>query len=385
MGRQTLFLTLWQSRLFETIRHVWCTRYSALKSSIALQEASESENANSIRARNADNNSQEALLEIHETYTLSTEAAQWRDSIRDYPANFYAYAAPTTEALDTISNCFESSEIEEILEAGAGTGYWSALLLSCLKKNEIKRCSAPAVLPYDITPPSMEMNKGDNVGAVGSNEYHGDIPTFIRVHQADSLSKVQSASAVGGTALLLCYPPPASNMAHQALSTHISNGGNTVIHIGEWQGLTGDNTFETLLAEQFYCQEKNVIPLPWWGTDATYLTIWTKKGSGKGCNAQDPESTSHSSALGYCSANECPNHAKRRCRYARSLQYCSSECFKKDIPHVRAALALHMMTIVSQDELSFENDGHFMDLNGMCPSYSASSERPKKKRKKKRR
>ena len=78
-------------------------------------------------------------------------------------------------------------------------------------------------------------------------------------------------------ALLLCYPPPGCDMAHKTLTTHIKRGGHIVIHIGEWQGLTGDANFEALLSEHFYCNEDDVLQLPLWGTDATYLTIWRRK------------------------------------------------------------------------------------------------------------
>ncbi|KAL7544120.1 hypothetical protein ACHAXR_013524 [Thalassiosira sp. AJA248-18] len=462
------FLALWQSRFLETIRHVWATRYSAVKSSIALQDALKStKNATGIPSLH--NNTQESVLKIHETDALSPAVTQWRDSVRDYPAHFYAYAAPTNEALRAISTCFQSSETEQIVEAGAGTGFWSALLqshLNCIsnvpgdrrtslttntkqlhsqidssaetarlaqtqpqrsdsrkeivsaidfvlnnpdfdtddiesfrkgvvslkdelverskkrqnnaqKKNAPEKSAVPLVVPYDISPPSQ-----GNGSAATSNDYHGNIPTFMEVHQADTFSQALSASTAGraNTALLLCYPPPASDMAHEALSVHLSNGGRTVMHIGEWQGLTGDASFEKMLTHFFSCEEKDVIFLPAWGSDATYLTLWRKKRN------EGVDNITCSPALGCCSAKQCPNRARRRCRYARCLQYCSSKCYENHYSQRRALLALHMIQITSTtDDVSYENDSHFMELSGIGASKMVLDKRPKKKRHKKKR
>ena len=281
--------------------------------------------------------------------------------------------------MQVITKYFESANIEQILEAGAGTGYWSALLNA--KLHGIKK---EPVVAYDLTPPSSNNGK-----VVESNEYHGNIPTFLRVHQADTLSQALSSSAItsgASTALLLCYPPPASDMAYNALSAHISKGGRIVVHVGEWQGLTGSNEFEALLKKEFSCQETDVVPLPSWGTDATYLTIWSRKVSGD--EDGGASATLFSPAIGFCSVEQCSSAARKRCRYARSLQYCSRDCYQKHSTQRKAILALHMVHTISGDELKYENDGHFMDLKQISikrESNNHLSDRPRKKRKKKRR
>lgn len=368
-------LVLWQSRFLESVRHLWLTRYSAVKSPIALNQASNPKN-DSTRL-----NSHDWQSEIHETNALSLAVCQWRDSVRDYPANFYAYAAPTNRALRAISNCLGDSGVEQILEAGAGTGYWSALLRLHLKHSskkgngaEVAHC--PVLLAYDTAPPSLG----------SANEYHGMIPSFTYIHQADTFSQALSSSTKSGvkTALLLCYPPPGSDMAHEALSAHISQGGRTVIHIGEWQGLTGDDKFEVLLTHKFFCQKKEVMPLPSWGTDATYLTIWRKKDKEATDNFRSTGAISCSSAHGYCSAEQCSNRARRRCRYARSLQYCSLECYKKHSSARKSTLALHMIDATSGDVVKFEDENHFMDLGSIISNkVSDGYDRPRKKRQKK--
>mmetsp|Transcript_38394 Transcript_38394/g.80472 ORF Transcript_38394/g.80472 Transcript_38394/m.80472 type:complete len:165 (-) Transcript_38394:29-523(-) len=164
------------------------------------------------------------------------------------------------------------------------------------------------------------------------------------------------------------------------------------MYIGEWQGLTGDTTFEALLAQKFSCQKKEVIHLPMWGTDTTYLTIWNKKESDDRDTTQRIAGTnSFSPALGYCSVEQCSNPARRRCRHARSLQYCSLECYGKHSSRRRAVLALHMIcsqTASGDESMMYTNDRHFMSLDnitGLAGRSVESGERSRKRRKKKRR
>ena len=46
----------------------------------------------------------------------------WRDNCRLWCCRLYAFATPTTAALDTLADC------APLLELGAGTGYWAAQL-----------------------------------------------------------------------------------------------------------------------------------------------------------------------------------------------------------------------------------------------------------------
>ena len=353
-------LTLWQSRFVESIRHIWTTRYTFFKSPIALKAA--------LNMKHCDNHSDPLIR--HETYGLSPAAETWRGSVRDYPANFYAYAVPTQQALEAVSDVLDNQD--SVVEAGAGTGYFSALLASHLKKER-----PDTVFPYDIIPPRQATVAG---AEVASNEYHGNVPAFIDVHQAQSFEQAQSMLTSNGanTSLLLCYPPPASEMAAIALSQYVDNGGETVTHVGEWQGMTGNKAFESMLRGNFYCEEKNNIPLPMWGTDATYLTIWKKKS-----NADNNSTQSFSPAIGYCSANQCSNLAKRRCRFARCLQYCSAECFQRHAAVRRAILALHMIHLSTSNEMDFEHVNHFVPLSWVAGQHVEQGGQHRKKRKKK--
>ena len=334
-------LSLWQSRFMETIRHVWCTGYSYEATRSALKK-----NIDTKTSNNAD------ATELPHNQTIAVwRDSIWRDSLRDYPANFYSYACPTKSSLEAIIGCIHmQSEDQKCIEAGAGTGYWSALT------NAKERL----VIPYDIAPPSQST----------PNLYHGEIPSFTTVENASSfdISKMK-AFHESASVLLLCYPPPANDMAFSSLSTHLKYGGSNVVHIGEWQGLTGNTEFENLLTVNFACVHSELLPL--WGTDATYLTIWNKRGSKK---SDKPELISP--AIGYCSAQPCHNAAERRCRFARCLQYCSEACFEKHATSRRSYLAIHMVHMPADTDLGFDNDNHFVQLQS-----ESTDKRSKKKRK----
>lgn len=388
-------LSLWQSRFLESIRHLWLNRYSKVKLPITLSQTSKQNkhgsNANANVSMPANSTRQEVQLTIHETKTLSSALMRWRDSIRDYPANFYAYAVPTNEALHAISKCFIHSDVNQIVEAGAGTGYWSAIILKHLKALKKIRSDGlekgaydPTVLAYDIAPSSSG----------SANEYHGKIPSFTHIHQADDFRDFLSSSTASGVksaqaALLLCYPPPGSEMACKVLSAYLGSGGRVVIHVGEWQGLTGTVTFESRLSAMCFCQD--VVHLPCWGSDATYLTIWRRKYDGVNFhyNCTSTFTAAHASAYGYCSLEQCKNLSRRRCRFARCLQYCNSECYKSHSSYRKSTLALHMIDTMSEDQLKFDDADHFLDMSSIISTEQEVSNdcyaKPRRKKKQKKR
>ncbi|KAL7460395.1 hypothetical protein ACHAXS_000847, partial [Conticribra weissflogii] len=187
IGHHTInnpLLCLWQSRFLESIRHIWVTRYSAHVSQSAIRHRSNKPPGSITFHHVQSNNDPDAQVQLNETSAISDAVGHWRNSLRDYPAHFYAYAAPTDEALNAIlrSPRGESDSSSCIVEAGAGTGYWSALL-SCRSE-----CgSGNVVFPYDVTPPSC--SKQNEHGAIRmSNEYHGHTSTFTDVFQAESFN-----------------------------------------------------------------------------------------------------------------------------------------------------------------------------------------------------
>ena len=345
-------LVLWQSRFLETVRHVWATGYtSAVSAGLLETRLSQPNNKSgkaSCKSGSIDILRNEAFASFdidvtdiprNETLSISEAVSFWKDANRDYPANFYAYACPTKSSIKIISNLLKHQpDNKHAVEAGAGTGYWSALINS----------TGNTMLPYDISPPSQST----------PNSYHGSTPTFLHVKSA-SIFKDSSVTTLHESAatLMLCYPPPRAKMAFTTLSTHIQYGGQTVILIGEWQGLTANAEFEELLTLHFYCSTNEQLPT--WGTDATYLTIWERNDEKK---TMCPDRDYFSPSFGYCSSQPCSNTAKRRCRFARCLQYCSDLCFQKHGSPRRACLALHMVQLPLEHDLSFDSDAHFVDL-----------------------
>ncbi|GLE01415.1 hypothetical protein PINS_up010245 [Pythium insidiosum] len=106
--------------------------------------------------------------------------AQWRNNCRDWCCHLYAYATPTDAALDVIA------KYAPLVEMGAGTGYWSAMLQQ----------RGVDIAAFDACPPSAETSNSaaetSNAAAAPGrpktaaktadrNAYHGHVPTFCSV------------------------------------------------------------------------------------------------------------------------------------------------------------------------------------------------------------
>ena len=89
---------------------------------------------------------------------------------------------------------------QPLLEVGAGTGFWASLLRK-------RGCEVEAV---DVAPP------GDK-----HNEYHGRLPPFTAVRRSSAAHATYPHAAT----LFLCYPPPHSTCALQALDLFKGGGG----------------------------------------------------------------------------------------------------------------------------------------------------------------
>jgi hypothetical protein len=73
-------------------------------------------------------------------------------------------------------------------------------------------------------------------------------------------------------ALFICYPPPASRMAEEALAEYT---GSSLALIGEWDGDTGTPAFTRHLQAHWNLQ--TTISLPNWTDTAHDLTIWRRR------------------------------------------------------------------------------------------------------------
>lgn len=233
---------------------------------------------------------------------------------------------------------------------GAGTGYIATLL----SRNGV------TVAAYDISP--TEADVGQDYGpsqGMHVNDYHGNTPPFCKVTHASSKNTGMffPNRTTQATALLLCYPPPMSSMAEDTILEFLRIGVRTIVHIGEFQGLTGSKGFENILAKQF--QMSTRLSCLRWGTDAADVAILSKIPSVNTSKYRRSEKGELSASLLKCS-NCQRSGSKRRCRIARSLTYCSSECFKEHDKFRRIILGMSM--IPPEIEISFSNPAHFCPL-----------------------
>jgi len=328
--RHPLFL-LRNSRIMETYLYFsgsgWLYSSTTKRDFIRAAEAS-SKHASESASRLQGNNT---FYAKHES-PAPTLLVEWRDSCRDFLCNLYAYATVSPESIAFIRSN-PVCRVSGIIEPGAGTGYVASLL----------QIAGIDVDPYDIAPPTTKL--GDAM-----NEYHGRTPSFTCVGTGE-VAKLKgklraSFTKIGSIpALLLCYPPPQSSMAYDALANYITVGGETVVHIGEWQGLTGSSNFEKLLVSRFHCGYRQRCLT--WGTDASEVTIWQASGANSLPDAER--------ILIPCS-NCKKRPAARRCRYVRLLGYCSGQCYDEHADVRATHYSCNMVPHVLSQMSSFEDE-----------------------------
>ncbi len=159
------------------------------------------------------------------------------DSTRDYRARerghkLYAWAIPTDEALATIA------KYSPIIEIGAGTGYWAALLQE----------RGTDVLAFDIYQAGPKHTKV----LFGSCEE-------IQNHPERTL--------------FLCWPPYKTPMAIDCLKAY---RGRYLIYVGEGDGgCTGDDAFHALLCREWKPIE--YVKIPRWLTIHDRLVVYERK------------------------------------------------------------------------------------------------------------
>jgi len=192
---------------------------------------------------------------------------------------------------------------------GAGVGYWAYLL----------REAGAEVHAFDSAPPAA--THGAATAQTKINTYHGDCPSIARVEAGSP--RVLTHARWRSHTLLLCYPPPRSSMAARSLSAY---GGDTVIHVGEWLGDTGDITFERQLAAEWQLTER--LPLPCWGDTVEDLTVWKRRKVKASSTAHPVLACDACGRMGSLSLPKARNQPGllRRCRYCRLACYCSARC-----------------------------------------------------------
>lgn len=134
-----------------------------------------------------------------------------------------------------------------LVEIGAGTGYWSAMIAQ----------AGGDVIAYDSTPPGP------------GNNYHPDPNArYFDVQQGGT----EKAALHPDRTLFLCWPPYGEIMAWEAL---VYYKGSTLVYVGEGQGgCTGNDAFHELLDAQW--EERLSLYLPNWQGIRDTLTVYQR-------------------------------------------------------------------------------------------------------------
>lgn len=174
-----------------------------------------------------------------------TERAS-RYDLRQELANRYSWGIPNEEAMACLS------ELAPIVEIGAGTGYWAALLLA----------RDVSVYPFDAVPPR---------GAQSRNIYHLEAKPWADV--AEGSSEVLTRFATTRDTLFLCWPPYAgTTMARDCLRAF---RGRSFVHVGEHDGESGAREFFAELRSGW--RLKREVTIPQWEGVHDSMTVWERK------------------------------------------------------------------------------------------------------------
>lgn len=212
----------------------------------------------------------------------------WNDSCRTWACHLYAYATPSPAALDLLAT------YAPLIEVGAGTGYWAYALR--MRHTDVN------IVAYDKNPPVAGKD-------ARSNAYHGRAEGWTTVLKGG----VEAIAAYPRANLFLCYPPPDSDMALQALRLF---KGEYICYCGEYRGDTGTKSFEQLLEQTFSCVTR--LALPNWADTCYSLMIWQRRDQTK------PITTDMHPLR--CVACGSLKSSMLRCRISHSFSVCGEEC-----------------------------------------------------------
>lgn len=169
-------------------------------------------------------------------------------------ASRFSWAVPTEAALGLIG------DHAPVLEVGAGTGYWAALL----------RDRGIDVHPTDAEPPGT-----------GGNNYHRAGRAWMDVNRADAVAAVRASSR---RSLLICWPPPDDDSAGYAAVRAFT--GDTVLHVGGGaDGPTGTARLHRELDLNWRVTDE--LALPSWPGIPDRLTVWRRCAARRPLRARD--------------------------------------------------------------------------------------------------
>ena len=217
--------------------------------------------------------SKDPPLTLNKGFWVSSHWKHVHRSLMEPLDHTFAFSVPTDEALSAIGQLASRAE-SEVLELGAGTGYWAA----CLRQQGV------AVRAYDKYPPDKR--------CISANMYFGHVFCDVEQGGCEILDSWPGGSA--RIVLLLVWPfnadehkkreaAGATPWDAQAVSRFWQGGGQYVVHAGqlpegvqtaEWCINTSVEC-QQLLEEHFTCDERLVLPSCSLTPDT--LTIWKLK------------------------------------------------------------------------------------------------------------
>jgi hypothetical protein len=154
----------------------------------------------------------------------------------------YAWAIPNGAALAALAR------FGPIVEIGCGTGYWASLM----------RERGIDVVAYDLHPPKA-----------GNNSYM-DAEQYTTVVRGGANSVLRHADRT----LFLCWPPPGSPMALNAVVNHYGAGGVHVITAAD-EGCCGTEEFWDLLEKRYRIIRR--VDIPRWMIASDRMLVWRRK------------------------------------------------------------------------------------------------------------
>jgi tetratricopeptide (TPR) repeat protein len=182
-----------------------------------------------------------------ETMDAVKDVAEYnRYGVRGVLVRKYSWAIPNEEALTTIR------DLGPIVEIGAGSGYWSAML----------KARGADIKSFDIAP----LGTPDGV----KNYYHGASDrAWTEILPGDE----STAALYPERTLMLSWPPYGEPVAYNALKNF---KGDTLVYIGEgYSGCTGDDAFHELLEAEW--ESTKYVDIPQWDGIHDYLTVYKRK------------------------------------------------------------------------------------------------------------
>lgn len=286
---------------------------------------------------NSTQENEESFYQKHETPAPNI-LMTWRDCCRDFLCNLFAYATiPPPSITKILHNLISKHDLNNLIDFGCGSGYIASLLQDSLDRQTNQNLlGIKEVIAFDVTPSSSS----------SQNEYHGKTPAYFSVQEGNvqTLShffKGQESKA-RNSVLFLCYPPPLSTMAEDALRVFIKQKGCVFIHIGEFNGLTGSRHFESMLLKEFTLQHR--MQCLQWGTDSSEITIWEKR-----------ETKSQKSSLLLPCSMCFKRESTRRHILSRSLTYCSEVCYVNHTELRNVQLKLSLIPSPEKLDAKFED------------------------------